>query len=173
MNQVPFTAFLKIVPDTGDGRKFEKVRSREKMAKKVQQDLLTSFSSGNVALPGGGISAVEEDTNNIAFNSQGGVAQKPQFGDYPDTLTITGFYNGSTKPPYPSITFAHAGQYVTGPATGAPGWRSTLQPAATADAGVKALVAALKSAITSVDFTVLRIVYDGIVYGEGGYHLPK
>ena len=51
-NRVQFEAHLRIVPERGDGKRFEIHRSRQKFAHLIHRDLIENFSTGNIAEPG-------------------------------------------------------------------------------------------------------------------------
>lgn len=169
--KIPFTIYIKITPEYGNGKRFEIQRSRERIAHLVHLDL-SSLNTIAMASPGGGGTwGLAEDTTSLS-NLVEIVAVKPQFGQDPDILTVVGFYNAVPKTPYPEITLINAGEYKTGPASGAPGWRSNLEPTSDSRTAVKNLKTAVSGAITSVTVDIIKIELSGITYGRGGYHFP-
>lgn len=176
-NQIPFTVRAKIVPERGLGKRMEIQRSRERIAALIYTNLLSSFTSGNIATPGGNATwSYGNDVSSFA-NTVNIVAVKPQFGNQPDMVTITGFYNptGSpdTVPPYPTVTRILANTRMTGGASGAPGWSDSYKPTAANSAQVKALKLALETAIVDAVVTIITIEYNGVKYGQNGYHFPQ
>lgn len=173
-NMVPFTAYAKIVPERGDGKRWELRRSRERIAYLVHNDLVNNLTVGNIAHPGGdGVWGLAEDASSLSLDINT-VAVKPQMGQDPDLVTIVGFYDGdAAKVPYSEISVIHAGETRTGPLAGAPGWRADLGPSANSVVEVKALKTALTAAITSVSIEIVRIEIAGVIYGRGGFHFPR
>ena len=186
-NKVPFVAYFRIVPERGSGKRFEIWRSREKLAHLIWRDLndiLESTPEGtpvgteadevaNFAAPGGSVTwGLAADEYSLA-NTMSAVAVKPQFGEFPDTATVVGFYNSETVVPYAEKTLISGGRVVTGPAAGAPGWDPSTDPNAANQAAAKSLKTALESAITSVDAEMIKLEINGVVYGQGGRHFPR
>jgi len=183
-NTIPFTAYFKIVPNRGNGKRFEIQYSRENMAGLVHNDLLTNFINGNIAQPGGTVtSSLAEGPANVIS----AVAVKPQFGDSPDTLTVVGFYNqpgedsadetgedsaDENHPPYGEITIISHGAVLTGPGTGPVGRVMGVTPSANNTNIAAALRAELLAAITSVSVELIKLEVAGQAYGWGGVHLP-
>jgi hypothetical protein len=130
----------------------------------------------NIAEPGGG--------QHQSFGGQGrsgmsgltrGAAVKPQMGEIPAQASITGFFdaNDANDQPHPDKQLLHTGEAVSGP--GAAPWLQN--PATATDTGVAALKTELEAQITSnlpsgVVFSIFRIDYSGVVYGDKGYHFP-
>ena len=190
-NRIPFVAYADIRPEAARKR-WEIIRSRERIAALIYSDLTAYFANtGTEPAESGTDSIAQEHNPVIDLASPGGsgewglaaspdslsslvetVAIKPQFGEEPDTVTITGFYKGTGTIPYPTATILCNGEYVTGP-IGAPGWNSALNPSAANVADVIALKAALEAAVVSTQMTVIRIEIAGIVYGRGGFHFPR
>lgn len=172
-NKVPFIIYARITVDRANGKREEIKRARERVAHLVYQDLVDNFSAGNVASPGGsgdwGLAADSTSLSTLVNI----VAVKPQFGQFPDTVTIVGFYNATPTVPYPQITLIHAGESRTGPAVGAPGWRADLEPTASSRTQVKALKTAIEAAVDSVPIEITKIDINGIIYGQDGYHFPR
>jgi hypothetical protein len=177
-NRIPFTAYLRIVPNRGTGKRFEIHRSRERMARQVWEDLNDVLENAmeddglgvNFAVPGGSVTTL---TAHSPFSSnESGVAVKPQFGESPDTLTIIGFYESNTQYPYPEKQLISAGRVWSGPAAGAPGYSANTEPNDANRVDVAALKLLLESAITSVAIEVIGLEVNGVKYGRGGLHFP-
>lgn len=173
-NRVPFTAYMKITPERGDGKRWEIQRGRERLAYQIATDLAASFSDGNMALPGSsgewGLAANGGSLSSLINIS----AVKPQFGEDPETVMIEGFYAGDQNAlPYGEATLIYAGESRTGPASGAPGWNANYAPSAACLTQVKALKTALEAAITSVTVEITKIDYSGVSFGQGGHHFPR
>jgi len=183
-NRVPFKAYFKIVPNRGSGKRFEIHRSREQISNRVWNDLNDTLEDSmneptdagtssmmNFAVPGGGVQwSLAEDTGSKLMN---GVALKPQFGEFPETLTVVGFYDSDNVVPYREKQLISAGRTWTGPATGAPGYSDNTEPSDGNRADAVALKAALEAAITSVSVEVIRLEVCGVAYGHGGFHFPQ
>ncbi len=187
-NRIQFEAHLRIVPERGEGKRFEIQRSRQKIAHLVHRDLIDNFATGNIALPGGGqawgIGDIAGDDS--AFSNQvNGTAVKPQFGETPDIVTIVGFFDHTTAVvgsdsdtiPYGERPIIHSGSTHTqssqfGPAAGAPGWDSDTEPSSAARQIVFALKDDLETAITSITVEILSLEVMGIKWGQGGYTFP-
>ena len=170
-NNIPFTAYLKIVPDRGNGKRFEIWRSREKMAALVNEDL-ASFLTGNVAMPGGSITWSLASNEDSLSTSVDAVASKPAFGEFPDTLTVVGFYSDANTVPFAEHTIISHNQVLSGPTTGNAASHPNVLPNAGNVAAIKALKTDLENAITSVTAEVIKIEVNGVAYGQGGYHFP-
>lgn len=174
-NRVPFTAYFKIVPDRGTGKRFEIQRSREHLAHLIYLDLTDAanptrdFTDGNITSPGGGGNwglSTEALSDMVPT-----VAVKPQFGESPDMVTVTGFYNGSAAAPYSQKGIICGGKYVVGPASGAPGYSDNTMPSSTNLADATALAAGLIGAIVSVEVELIKLEVAGVSYGRGHLHI--
>jgi len=191
MVRIPFTAYMKIIPDRGSGKRFEAWRSLQQIAHLIHRDLNENLSTANIAEPGGsgenwglapGIGtddASEEAARGSMSKLIEIVAVKPSFGDQPDMVTIVGFNNvadsaANRAKPYPEKTIIHAGETVSGHAAGAPGWRrdNSLNPTANTDSLVKTFKSDLEAAITNVSAETIKMNYSGILYGRGGHNFP-
>jgi hypothetical protein len=176
---VPFTAHVRVVPQWGSGelksKRLEMWRDLEKLAMLVY-DALDAESSIHIAEPGGGQASSHGGT---AFGGKSGLQHatgvKPRIGQTPAQLQITGFYNSSLEniQPHPEKTIIHAGETLTGP--GASPWNTN--PQSQIDAEVVTLKGLLESAITGglpggTTYSIFRLDYSGIIYGDRGYHFP-
>jgi len=180
MNRIPFVAYFKIVPERGSGKRFEIVRSRERIAHLIWGDLYTTLEneSGtgpgiNMAAPGGAVHwglAVDADSLASTVNA---VSVKPQMGEFPDTVTVVGFYDDdSAAVPYGEKTLISVGKVWKGPASGPKGYSTDTMPSAANAAACKALKTSLEAAITSVDVQTIKMDVGGVIYGHGGMHFP-
>ena len=176
-NSIPFTAYFRIVPDRGTGKRFEVQRSRERIASLVYQDLENNFNNGNIALPGGSVGSA---TALGLANSINAVAVKPQFGESPDTLTVVGFYDSpydDTNPgqhlPYGDMTIISHNSVITGPGTGTGARALGATPSSGNLQDAAAIKIELEAAITSVPVQLIKLEVAGQVYGHGGIHFPQ
>lgn len=189
-NRVQFEAHLRIVPERGEGKRFEIHRSRQAQAHLVHRDLVANFANGNIAQPGGGqswgIGEIDGDQTAWGFSSHvNGAAVKPQFGETPDTITVVGFFDHTSATagtandtiPYNEKQIIHSGTTHTrssqsGPAAGAPGWNDEYNPSGPGRQVVFALKEDLEAAITSIPVEILWIEVMGVRWGQGGHHFP-
>lgn len=185
-NRVPFTAYFKIVPDRGSGKRFEIQRSRERIAHLVWRDLNdvmenalvenggTAPHVANFAAPGGSITwmLATADADSLS-TSMSAVSVKPQFGEFPDTLTVVGFYESDFTLPYKEMSLISAGRVWKGPASGAHGWTPSTSPSSDVSTAAVALKAALEAAIISVPVEMIKLEIDGVKFGQGGHHFPR
>lgn len=174
-NRVPFTAYFKIVPDRGNGKRFEIQRSRERIARLIWGDIEAAGPTINQALPGGGITWGLASSADSLSDMMQAVAVKPQFGEFPDTATLVGFYEMPSADfiPYKQMTLISGGAVHTGPATGARGYHPSTEPSTDCDDLAKALRTALVGAITSVTVDLIKLEVAGVTYGHGGRHFPQ
>jgi hypothetical protein len=179
---LPFTTYIRIVPQRGNGKRFEIQRSREKIATKIYNALI-AYSGGKMTItlvePGG--SATDAIYDLGPFNTVNyAAAVKPQMGEFPDTVTVAGFctlidggYTDFTDtPPYATATLISASAdqsstgapaVVTGPPVSIPHWFPTSQN----EYGANLLRAQIQSTIGSLG-TVYFLDFNGIKYGWGG-----
>lgn len=179
MKWVPFTVHVRIEPRFGStvskNKRFEYWRDMQKLAVYAYDELVKD-SMTNLANPGGG-----QHTSGSGFEYGGmggmmhGMAVKPQIGQAPSQMMITGFYHSSLKniQPQPNYTVFHAGDAVSGP--GAHAWESN--PVAAVESEVAALKLRLENSLTAafpagIDFSIFRLEYSGIIYGDRGYTFP-
>ena len=171
MKWVPFTVHIKISP-VYSGKKFEKWRDMQKIANSVYEALESIVPDTiNIALPGGG----QHSSSNGMSGLTNGMAVKPQFGETPAQLQITGFYKSTNKntQPHPELNRIHAGDNVTG--QNQHSWESN--PVSIQNSEVIALKSALETAIDNalpdLNYKIFRIDYSGVIYGDRGYHFPS
>lgn len=177
MKWVPFTAHIKITP-ANPGKRLEYWRDMQKIAGLVYTGLETLVPSTlSIAQPGGG---QQRSFGGTEYGGMSGLvhgcAVKPQFGQTPAQLQISGFYNSSAAniQPHPELEYIHAGEVLDGP--GSHPWDTN--PVTTINNEVKALKSAMEAAIVSalpgsVTFDIFRIEYSGVMYGNRGYHFPQ
>ena len=185
-NTVPFTAYFRMVPERGEGKRFEIWRSRERIARLVWLDLNTvledsvpfnsagdTAGTANFAVPGGTITwslAQDADSNSSSMNA---VAFKPQFGESPDQLTVVGFVEQDDTVPYGEKQLISGGRVWNGPAAGAPGVTISTMPTTANQAAAAALKALLEASIISVPVEMIKLEINGVAYGRGAIHFPR
>lgn len=171
---MPFTAHIRVVPSRGTGKRFESIRDLQKIATQVY-DELENTNDLAIASPGGGQHQSFRGNSGLS-GATNGTAVKPQIGENPAQLMITGFLTSTDKnyPVHDRKPVIHAGSYQTG-IGGGYGW--VTNPTTTADDYVKTIKTKLETAVDEVlgsdDWNIFRIDVAGIVYGDGGYHFPK
>lgn len=176
---VPFTMHIRIVPDAGSGqlksKRFENWRDMQKIAT-LMYDSLDALSQFNLASPGGGQHGSGSSGRTGLGGLTNGGAVKPQMGETPAQVMITGFWsdgaaNDQNHPEHQRIS---GGDIYTGPATAV---AHVANPVAHVDAMTKALKGTVEAALgtdlpSGVTFQVFRIDMSGVVYGDRGYHFP-
>lgn len=171
MRWVPFTVHIKLTQRLG--KRFEKVRDLQKIAGYIY-DGLQNVANTRFAQPGGG---QHRSYSGIDYGALGGsipgCSVKPQFGNFPAQVMITGFYhaNADNLQPHPEKTVISHNTTYTGP--GSHLYESG--PVATVHSELATLKAAMEVEITaalpaSIDYTIYRIDYNNIVYGNRGIH---
>lgn len=178
---VPFTVHIRVVP-ARPGKRFEYIRALQKIAHLVY-GALAGMANVEVAAPGGGQQQSFGGTDHGGWGGYvDGTAIKPQFGETPAQLQLTGFYqaSGDNNQTYSNEQVFHgsvggADVGLTGP-MGAHNWDAT--PTATIDSEVKTLKAAMIAAITAalpgnIAFHIFRLDYSGIIYGDRGFTFPQ
>jgi hypothetical protein len=174
---VPFTVHVRVTPDR-PGKRFEYIRDLQKLAI-LAFDGLASISGVTVADPGGGQQSSFGEIHNRgpALSSLArGCAVKPQMGNSPAQLMLTGFYSvsASNVQPHASTQRISGGTTYTGYTQHS----NDSIPVAAVQTQVKALKTALAAALTTsfpanVTFKIFRIEYQGIVFGNKGFHFPQ
>ncbi len=109
MRFIPFTAHIKVLPF--NGKRFETIRDLQKISEMVYNGIVNT-ASVNVATPGGGQHRNYTGTEAGGLSGYvNGCAVKPQFGQTPAQLMITGFYEVSSKnlPTYSDKEVLHTG----------------------------------------------------------------
>jgi len=176
MKMVPFTVHIEVVPER-PGKRFEYLRSLSKISVLVY-DALAAVTDLHVAQPGGGQNAQFGDIDRRAAlgSYASGTAIKPQFGETPAQLMLTGFYEVDAENVQQwSNTQRFSGNEVY---SGAVAHANDATPQTATDNEVKALKTALESAINGampagITWRIFRLDYAGIVYGDRGFHFPR
>jgi len=174
MKWVPFVAHVEVTPYRGT--RVETLRALQKLATLAYTELSTDATL-NIATPGGGQfqSFGGTDGGGTSGITQG-FSIKPQIGASPPAIKIAGFNTSSDE----NIQVQPSTQIYSG-GTVYSGYKShphDSTPTSAFDAEVKALrtklIAAMTSAFpTNTPFSILRIEYGNVVYGDGGYHFPQ
>lgn len=176
-NQVPFTVHIRVVPDRGQGRRFEYLRDLQKLSV-FAYEAIRNVSGVQTAIPGGGQSVSIGD-----YSRRGGLgsfaqgtAAKPQIGASPAQLMITGFYqaSGTPAPPHAEIQRISGGEVYAG----AVAHSHVEGPTAAVNTAVAALKSGIEAALAATMpagavYEVFRIEYAGVVFGDKGYHFPR
>jgi hypothetical protein len=173
---VPFTAHIRIVPNHGSGlrksKKFENWRDMQKIAS-YMYEALSQNTSLNLATPGGG-QQLSQSTSSGFGGMSAGLAVKPQIGEVPAQTMITGFYNAGANntQPHPDKQLIHAGETLDGPGSSP----CLTGPVSTIDSGVKNLKTTIETELSTLPpdiiYSIFRIEYSGVTYGDKGYHFP-
>lgn len=171
MNNIPFTAYLRVVPDLGTGKRFEKRRSLERISADIYEDL-KDVADINLAMPGSsGVSTSIVDDDSLSSLSDIN-AIRPQFGQFYNMITIIGFIKQtSNEYHYSEKQLLHAGESVSGPASGAPGYSDSTEPSATAITVIKSLKSKIESVLPT-NAQLKKVSLNNIIWGEGGHHFP-
>lgn len=178
---VPFTMHVRIVPDSGSGqlksKRFENWRDMQKIAT-LMYDSLDGLSTLTLAESGGGQHQSFSGTGGGGMSGMTrGMAVKPQIGETPSQVMITGFWDNTSNNDqiHPEHQRISGGDVYTGPATAIP-WDQN--PATKVDMMVKALKEAVETAFgvdlpSGIVFNVFRVDMSGVIYGDRGYHFPR
>ena len=198
MKWVPFTAYIRIEPSYGSSdaksKRLEYWRDMQKLAVLAYEaldyyistniDPDTHTSPITIADPGGG-----QRISISGFQRGGmggmapGTAVKPQIGQSPAQLTITGFYRSMSPniQPWPNSTIFQGGNVPLNPTEllaiqgpGAHPWDSN--PVSIVSNEAAALKIILKGAFddpnhgfpTGTYYSIFRLEYSGIIYGDRG-----
>jgi hypothetical protein len=170
---------VRIVPDAGSGqlksKRFENWRDMQKIAT-LMFDALEDETSIQMAEPGGGQHGSGSGGRTGLSGLTRGGAVKPQIGETPAQVQITGFWNDGAKNDqnHPEHQRISGGEIFTGPAPAIP-WDQN--PNSQVDGMVKALKNTVEAAFGTdlpggIVFNVFRIDMSGVIYGDRGYHFP-
>jgi hypothetical protein len=175
MRWVPFTAFIKIVPSLANGKRFEIIRNAQKLSIALFEEL-PNFDGGKFQLssPSGG--QQNGMTNGAALSSfANGTAYKPQFGQSPAQLTLTGFFSSDAPNAYtqPNVMKFSGNEIYTGQGS----HLNEVMPTSTVFSEVSDILLILRNACNaafpaSVPFSVFRLEYNGLVFGDRGLTFP-
>lgn len=176
---VPFTLHIKIVPSPGSGvsksKRFEYVRDMQKIAH-LMYESLNGLSGVQIAQPGGGQQAsyYGGDHNNSGMIS--GMAVKPQMGETPAQVMITGFIedvSSANVQHYVPIQRISGNDVYAGYAPSP----AEHNPTSHLDALVTLLKTDVENTLAAdlpsgITYGVFRIEMSGVTYGDRGYHFP-
>ncbi len=169
MPWVPFTVHVRVTP--ARGKRFVMVRDLQKIATLVY-DGLDDVTTLNLARPGGGQQQSYHQYSGLTH----GMAAKPRIGLTPAQLQVTGFFDVTRDniQVHPNKDVLHTGTHETGPTSHS----YDANPVATINSEVASLKSVLESNITAalpsgVTFSIFRLDYAGVVYGDRGYHFPS
>jgi len=193
-NTLPFTVYLKFVPQRVSKSRWELIRSREKIARKTFLAIQKNIAEINQAMPGGGQISFADiayqdasgvnwtgpnsniDAQNSFSNYGKGLALTPQFGEYPDKMTLVGFISdiNALQAPAASQTIISNGVVFTGVSWGGHGFAPSTAPSTNNVASAQALKTAIDAALVAdpiaanhVDAKVEYIEIAGVKYGNG------
>jgi hypothetical protein len=173
---VPFTVYVKVVPARA-GKRWEYMRDLQKMAVLVFDKLIT-LEGFQFATPGGGQAQQMGDIQRRgALGSfANGTAVTPQFGQTPAQLKIAGFYlsTASNLQQYANTQRISAGVVYSGPDSHS----NDGMPVATINNEAKTVRDTLRTAIAEAlpagtVFSIFKLDYSGVVYGDRGFHFPQ
>lgn len=171
---IPFTAHVRVVPSRGNGKRFEYIRDLQKIATLVYTEL-DADADLSIASPGGGQHQSYRGLSGWS-GATNATAVKPQIGQNPAQLMITGFLSSTdnNEPVHPNKPVLHTGSYQEG-VGGDHGWSAN--PTSTADGYATSLKTKVDAAVNAVlggsaDWNIFRLDVAGIIYGDGGYHFP-
>jgi hypothetical protein len=176
MKLVPFTIHIRIVPDR-PGKRWEYIRAMQKIAV-FAYDAIINVSGVHSATPGGGQNLSIGDINRRGAlgGFANGTAVKPQIGQSPAQLMLTGFYESTAAnvQPYSDQSRISGGEWYSGPGK----HTNDAMPSSTFDSEVKSLKLGVEAALTAnlpngTEYNVYRIDYAGLIYGDRGFHFPR
>ncbi len=172
--QVPFTAHIRVVPRRG--KRFEYIRDLQKISARVY-DELSEDTDLSLATPGGGQHQSLSGVGGGGWSGySAGTAIKPQIGQSPAQLQITGFIVSSSNNAqlHPNMAVISGGEHQSGPA-GAHGWSAN--PTTELNSLAAELKGKLEDAVDAVlgdsDWSVFRIDIGGVTFGDRGYTFPQ
>ncbi len=176
-HKAQFIAHMRIVASRG--KRFETIRSLQRLANLIYGGSdgisgLIGDTNIEIARPGGGQASQLNAVNQTDYYP--GCAVKPQFGETPAQLMITGFYLLSTAnaQAWPDKTVTHAGESKSG-AGGAYGYKTN--PATSVATEVQSLKAIIDNIIATEvpgeNVTLFRLDYKNIIWGDRGFHFPR
>ena len=176
MRWVPFTAFIKITPSLANGKRFEIIRSAQKLAIRLLEEI-PNFDGGLMQLadPGGSQQNSLGNASSISSMAKG-TAYKPGFGQSPPQLTISGFYQSEepNKPTQTETMRFSGNEIYNGPAS----HLNEVLPINTVASEVLDILNILRDSCdaafpASSPYSVFRLEYNGIVYGDRGITFPN
>ena len=180
---VPFTLHIRIVPTHGSGatdaklksKKFEYVRDMQKTAS-LMYNSIESISGVELALPGGGQQRSLYGSDHDNSGMVNGTAVKPQFGETPAQVMITGFVSDAglkNIQHYTEVQRISGGETYEGFVPNS----AVENPVAHLDNLVSTLKSDVESALTAdlppgIVYNIFRLEMSGVTYGDRGYHFP-
>lgn len=173
---VPFTVHIRVTP-VRPGKRWEYIRDLQKMGILVYSEIV-NLSGVHVATPGGGQASQFSDIvqRGGLGDMAAGMAVKPQIGQVPAQLMITGFYESSANniQQYNDFQRISGGEVYEGPGAHS----NDAVPVSTINTEAKTLKTSLEGAITTalpagITFSIFRLEYAGIIFGDKGFHFPK
>lgn len=173
---VPLTVHIRVVP-VRPGKRWEYIRALQKLAVLAYEELRT-LSGFQFAIPGGGQGQQFGDINRRGGFGEfaQGMAIKPQMGEVPSQLSITGFYqsSGANLQTYASHQVISGGEIYTV----YDAHSNDALPTSTVNAEVKTVKTAIEGALVTAFpvgtvYDVFRIDYSGIVFGDKGFTFPQ
>ena len=171
MQWVPFTVYIKVVPESG--KRFERIRDLQKLSYMVY-NALSSLDPDTISIakPGGG----QASSNGQLSSHINGTGAKLGFGQQPALLMLTGFHKRSlnNNPTSEDYTIISGNETYTGQRQHT--WLSN--PTTQTEEGVVELKSALDSAINSElpvsrFYSIYKLDYAGVIYGNKGLHFPQ
>lgn len=174
MKFTPLTISIKIIPPI-PGKRFENIAALSNAAI-IAYNTLKDLPDYQFAIPGGGHNhQISDYTQRSGLGSYvNGTAAKPQIGANPAQLVLTGFYRSalSNIQTYEEHTIFAGGSTYTSTAK-----TRITAPDSTIDDEVKTIKNDIETALNSVlpaeyEYSIFRIDYAGIVYGDRGYNFP-
>ena len=176
MRWVPFTAFIKIVPSLANGKRFEIIRNAQKLSIALFEEI-PNYDGGKFQLssPSGG--QQHSQTNGSALSSfANGTAYKPQFGQSPAQLTMSGFYKSEAKNTYtqPEVMRFSGNEKYSGQGS----HLNEVMPTDTVASEVSDIISILRNSCDAafpmtVPYSVFRLEYNGLVFGDRGLTFPE
>ncbi len=175
MKFVPFTVHVRVTP--ARGKRSEYLKDLAKLSSLVY-NAMVGIAGLHVATPGGGqnIQSGDENSRGGLGSFANATAAKPQIGNSPAQLMLTGFYESDNPnaPTYANVQRFSGGEVYSGPAQHS----ADALPAATVTTEVGTLKAAMEAAIATVlpvgvTATIFRMDYQGVLYGDKGFHFPQ
>jgi len=175
MKWAPFTAHIRISPvtDAGDEvKRFETWRDMQRIGNHIYS-ALENTTDLNITEPGGGQFSSRSGAGRGGIGGlTRGTAVKPELGDekFPAQAMISGFHATSENLQANQRTLIHAGEVVTGVGHA---FHEELPPI-----GIQTAMLAMKALIEleldadlpgGVEYTIYRIDYAGIIFGNRGH----
>jgi hypothetical protein len=155
-----------ITPDhSSTGKRFEYVRDLQKIAVLMYRSI-ADIPDINIASPGGG-----QYSNGYAD----GMAVKPQIGESPSQVIITGFVNGQSAnvQHFDTVKRISGNEVYDGHVSN----HAQNDPSPYLDSLVDSIKLIVESSLnadlpSSISFEVFRIELSGVIYGDRGRHFP-